>query len=494
MNTVFLLFPNCLFKDTGPLTDCDSIFMVEEFLFFKLYKFHKQKIVFHRAAMKSYEDYLKDRDFNVHYVPATDNISDIRLLIPYLKKQGISTIKIYDPCDDWLEKRIKKSCATHNIELHLLENLLFINSTSELSTYKDKAKKYFQTDFYIYQRKLREVLVDDALNPLHDKWSFDADNRLKYPKDKKVPATAKNYISQYHSNAAEYVEKYFAANYGEINQEYFYPINHEQAEAALADFLLHRFSEFGIYEDAIVKGETFLNHSVLSPLINAGLLLPGQVIDEAIAYAQKNNIPYNSVEGFVRQILGWREFIRMVYVREGSNQRIRNFWKFKRKIPASFYTGNTGIAPIDATIKKLQKSAYNHHIERLMILSNFMLLCEFDPDEVYKWFMEMYIDAYDWVMVPNIYGMGQFSAGGLMCTKPYISGSNYIFKMSDYKKGEAWAEIWDALFWRFMHVHRSFFLQNPRLGMLVKTFDKWQQSKQNDVLKKAEVFLKNLDT
>jgi deoxyribodipyrimidine photolyase-related protein len=161
-------------------------------------------------------------------------------------------------------------------------------------------------------------------------------------------------------------------------------------------------------------------------------------------------------------------------------------------MPASFYNGNTGIVPLDDAIQKLQQTGYNHHIERLMILGNFMLLCEIDPDQVYQWFMEMYVDAYDWVMVPNVYGMTQFADGGLMTTKPYISGSNYILKMSNYPKGE-WQEIWDGLFWRFMHVHRSFFLQNPRLGMLVKTFDKMPEAKKAIHLSHAEKYLQKLD-
>jgi deoxyribodipyrimidine photolyase-related protein len=154
--------------------------------------------------------------------------------------------------------------------------------------------------------------------------------------------------------------------------------------------------------------------------------------------------------------------------------------------------GTTGIVPVDDAIQKLRKTAYNHHIERLMILGNFMLLCEFDPDEVYKWFMEMYIDAYDWVMVPNVYGMTQFADGGIMTTKPYISGSNYIRKMSNYPKG-VWEEIWDALFWRFMHVHRSFFLKNPRLGMLIKSFDKMPKEKQHKLITTANNYLEKLN-
>ena len=158
-------------------------------------------------------------------------------------------------------------------------------------------------------------------------------------------------------------------------------------------------------------------------------------------------------------------------------QRTCNFWGFSRTMPGSFYSGTTGIAPVDTAISGLLATGYNHHIERLMVLGNFMLLCEIHPDAVYRWFMELYIDAYDWVMVPNVYGMSQFADGGLMCTKPYISGSNYLVEMSDFPADKSWTGVWDALFWRFMHVHRDFFGQNPRLGMLLRTFDKMDSSK-----------------
>jgi deoxyribodipyrimidine photolyase-related protein len=191
--------------------------------------------------------------------------------------------------------------------------------------------------------------------------------------------------------------------------------------------------------------------------------------------------------------MGWREFIRGIYRDKGVAQRTRNYWGFKRKIPAGFYDGSTGILPVDETIKKVLKTGYCHHIERLMILGNFMLLCEFDPDEVYRWFMELFIDAYDWVMVPNIYGMSQFADGGLMATKPYISGSNYLMKMSDYPKGP-WQEVWDALFWRFLDKQRAFFSANPRMGMLLKSYDGWDQEKRNKLQQKATEFLNTLDS
>ena len=193
----------------------------------------------------------------------------------------------------------------------------------------------------------------------------------------------------------------------------------------------------------------------------------------------------------MRQIIGWREFIRGVYIAVGNKERTRNFWNFNRKIPNSFYNGDTGIEPIDDTIKKINNSAYANHIERLMIIGNFMLLCEFEPNEVYKWFMEMFIDSYDWVMVPNVYGMSQFSDSGMMSTKPYISSSNYILKMSNYKKGD-WCKIWDSLFWNFMDKQREFFIKNPRMRMLVSSFDRMEESKRTLLLKTADEYLKTL--
>jgi len=225
--------------------------------------------------------------------------------------------------------------------------------------------------------------------------------------------------------------------------------------------------------------------------MNSGLISPKFIVAKTIEFYHSENIRLNSCEGFIRQIIGWREFIRGVYICKGVEERTKNFWGFKRKIPASFYNGTTGIDPVDDTIKKINHTAYANHIERLMIVGNFMLLCEFDPDEVYRWFMELFIDSYDWVMVPNVYGMSQFADGGLMSTKPYISSSNYILKMSNYKKGD-WCKVWDALFWNFMDNQREFFLKNPRMRMLISSFDKMEITKKENHLITADNYLKNL--
>ena len=333
--------------------------------------------------------------------------------------------------------------------------------------------------------------MNDDTTPIGGKWSFDSENRNKYPRNKEAPKVTFPEESAYWTEAIGYVHKYFAGNPGMLNGHRYFPIDHREAEDWLKQFLIFRFHEFGTYEDAIVDKELILNHSLLSPLINVGLITPKYILQAALNYANKNDIPINSTEGFVRQIIGWREFIRGMYEINGSFSRTRNYWNFKRKIPKSFYTGDTGIQPVDEVIKRVLETGYCHHIERLMILGNFMILCEFNPDEVYRWFMELFIDAYDWVMVPNVYGMSQFADGGSFATKPYISGSNYIKKMSNFPKGD-WQEIWDGLFWRFLNLHRDTFSKNPRMSMLLKTLDRMSREKRESHFEIADRFIENL--
>lgn len=490
METIFLIFPHQLFKDISLLKKADSVYIIEEYLFFNQYKFHKQKLVLHRASMKYYENYLQENGIKTNYIDATNKQSDITILIDNIQANHNVKIKLYDVCDNWLEKRIIETCHSNNIEFQEYATPLFINSKEELSMYFGVKQKYLHNDFYIQQRKKLNILIDENGKPQGGKWSYDADNRLKYPKNKVVPKTKFPAINHFYKEAIDYVSKNYKNNYGNISEEFIYPSTHLQSEEWLDNFLASRLNEFGDYEDAIVDNENILHHSVLTPMLNIGLLLPLQIVHAAIKFANKQSVSINSLEGFIRQIIGWREFIRGVYVYKGTKERTTNFWKFNKDIPTSFYEANTGIEPIDTTIKKLIHTAYNHHIERLMILGNFMLLCEINPDKVYQWFMEMYIDAYDWVMVPNVYGMSQFADGGLMATKPYISGSSYVLKMSNFKKGK-WCETWDSLFWHFMNKHRNFFLSNPRLGMLIKVYDKMSDEKKNNLNQNFEQFNKN---
>jgi deoxyribodipyrimidine photolyase-related protein len=492
VKTAFLILPNQLFKENPILELGAKVFIIEEWHFFNQYSFHKEKLVLHRASMKYYEQYLKNQGFDVVYIEATQEQNKCELFIKDVCAHNFNELRLFDPVDNWIKTKITDSCKQSDIEVIIYKNPNYLNTLNSVEAHFNKKKTYFQTDFYTWQRKSRNILIEADGKPTGGKWTYDAENRAKFPKKEKAPLIATTKSNLYIDEAIQYVEKYFSNNYGICNTEHLFAINFKDAEIWLNEFLENRFEQFGVYEDAIVAKELVLHHSVISPMLNIGLLTPQQIIDNALNISKRRNIPLNSLEGFIRQIMGWREFIRIVYEREGTNQRTRNYWNFKRKIPKSFWDGTTGIDPIDITIKKILETGYCHHIERLMVLGNFMLLCEFDPDEVYKWFMEMFIDAYDWVMVPNVYGMTQFADGGLMTTKPYISGSNYLMKMSDYEKGE-WQHVWDGLFWRFMHVHRNFFLSNPRIGMLVHTFDKMTKEKQDVHLSNANQFLQKLD-
>ena len=490
MSCINIIFPNQLFEKSFSISNGCKTYLIEEYLFFKQYNFHKQKIFFHRSSMKSYEDFLIKKGVEVIYVDSYNENSDVR---NFLINTEISKINIYHPEDNWLEKRIKETCQINKIEIKIYENPLFLTSRDSLFPFfNPEKKKLFQTSFYKNQRKKFNILINEYDKPTGGKWTYDDMNRKKFPKNKKTPSIdyskikSKNFLDSYN-----YVENNFVKNFGEINSFQLYPTDFKSAKIWFNNFLKTRFDEFGIYEDAVLINESIINHSVISPLINSGLLEPNYIVKTSLDYYKKYDIALNSMEGFIRQIIGWREFIRGVYYSKGTEERTKNYWNFKRKIPKSFYEGSTGIDPIDDTIKKVKKTAYGNHIERLMILGNFMVLCEFDPNEVYKWFMEVFIDSYDWVMVPNVYGMSQFADGGLMSTKPYISSSNYIIKMSDYKKG-SWSEIWDGLFWTFMDKQRNFFKKNPRMRMLISSFDKMDSMKKEKLLIDADAFLNSL--
>jgi len=254
-------------------------------------------------------------------------------------------------------------------------------------------------------------------------------------------------------------------------------------------FIKEKSNLFGDYEDAVSQKDNILFHSALSPYINMGLITPEIIVQKILDFHKKSNIKLNSLEGYIRQIIGWREFMRGVYQGYSEQMETKNFFKQKRKMKSSWYEGSTGLPPLDHAIKNALTHGWSHHIERLMILSNLMNLCEIKPNYVYKWFMEMFVDSSDWVMVPNVYGMGLFSDGGIFATKPYICGSSYMLKMMDFKKGE-WCNIMDGLYWRFINRNRTFFLKNPRLSMMVSVFDKMKTERKNLILPAAEKFIK----
>lgn len=489
--SVSIVLPHQLFDPNPSLDHQRPVLLLEEFLFFRQYSFHKTKLVFHRASMQAYYKLLITSGYKVEYLDCVNHPADIRQIIPMLSQKGVQEVHYCDPVDDWLETRLKETALQHGIRLVRSESPAFLHSEASIRQALGSKKKYFQTDFYIRERRRLKLLLDAEGNPEGGRWTFDTENRKPWPKGKPAPLVAWPDETAEVAEAKAWVEKYFGQNPGAVPPHFPYPVSHKAANAWLEDFIRNRLNGFGPYEDAIVGHEILLHHSMLSPLLNIGLLRPEAVVETAVEAIGRGEAQLPSVEGFVRQIVGWREFIRGVYVLAGRKERSRNYFGFSHALPEAFYQATTGVEPVDITIRKLLGTAYNHHIERLMVLGNFMLLCEIRPDEVYRWFMEMYIDAYDWVMVPNVYGMSQFADGGLMSTKPYFSGSRYLLSMSDYSKG-GWTEIWDALFWRFIHRYRGKLKSNPRIGMLSGSFDRMAPQKQAALLENAERFLQSL--
>jgi deoxyribodipyrimidine photolyase-related protein len=491
MKEAILIYPQQLFKENKLLHKKATVFLVEEPLLFTQFRFHKQKLILHRASMKAYADQLVAQGYSVIYIESTD-IHKTEDIATILKKHSITSIEYYDPVDTWLDQRLAKSLTHSNIACTVHESPQFLTTTREFSAYFDSQKgsrKYFMKNFYEWQRKRLDILIKGG-KPVGGSWSYDTENRKKLPKGVALPDLPHPSQNSYVIEAKKYIAKHFETNYGD-DYGFFYPVTHTEAEGWLVEFLHYKLELFGPYEDALTTRQNILFHSVLSPLLNCGLLTPDYVVAETLHYAKNNTVSIASLEGFLRQIIGWREYMRAIYVLEGSRIRTSNYFNAKRDIPESFWTASTGIDPIDLTIQGTLTTSYSHHIERLMVMGNFMNLCGFKPNQVHKWFMELYIDAYDWVMVPNVYSMALYADGGIITTKPYISGSNYILKMSDYKKG-AWSDTWDALFWNFVGTYYEVLQKEGRLGFVGVLYGKMSAEKRAQHKELAEQFLGNL--
>lgn len=450
-------------------------------------KHHKSKIALFFSAMRSYRDQLKNNSYKVIYYDANNNFSTSYFdkLLDIVKSNKIEKIEIYEIEDKPFERDFLEFCKTNNIEITFLPSPMFIDSRGSFKHFLGDKKFHLQANYYKQMRKKKKLLLEDN-KPFGGRWSFDEDNRKKLPSGYEIPKLPIIKPYKEFSEISNVININFSNHPGELHS--WMPHSYEQIVEWLEIFFKERFNEFGHYEDAIDKDEHFINHSVLSSSLNLGLITPKEVIDKSIDYAEKNDIPLNSLEGFIRQIIGWREFIRGIYQNYGDQMVKSNYWNHKNKLTAAWYDGSTGIEPLDEAIKGAIKYGYTHHINRLMILSNIMNLCNIDPNEIYKWFMEMFIDSSDWVMVPNVYGMGTFADGGIFATKPYICGSSYILRMSNFKKGD-WCDIVDGLYWKFIEEKKDFFITNPRLSLMIRALEKLNPDRKKHIFECANNFI-----
>ena len=475
-----LILPNQLFYNNPSIKKNRKIYLLKHPNFFskKYFNFHKQKLLLHYLSINYFYKHLRDEGYNISIIEE-DNYKKF-MTIEAHKFNKIHTCELADIKIMEEFSKLKSNIIYYN-------SPMFIESNKNNEDYFVGKKKFLLNNFYKKLRIKHNILVDNKNFPIGNKWTFDTENRKTIPKKILLPRNIKfAYDDQVLNFSKKIINNKYKNNIGEINS-FNFAISHKQANENLEYFLEEKFLNFGNYQDAIIDNNTFLFHSNISSSLNIGLLTPNDVISKAIDFSKNNNVPINSLEGFIRQILGWREFIKGIYLYQGKKQISSNYWEAKNKLSEKLYDGTTGILPVDDSIKKSLEFSYVHHIERLMILGNIMLLLEINPVEIYKWFSEMYIDAYPWVMVPNVFGMSQYADGGLMSTKPYISSSNYIIKMSNYKK-EQWSNVWDALFWDFIEKNSDKIKSNIRMRMMISILNKKNTKEKKEIRKISNNF------
>ena len=486
--TIRLILGNQLFPiQLQNIEEDETVFMCEDSGLCTYEKHHKSKIALFFNAMRSFRDSLEAANIDCIYYDFNNKFEDsyIKKLSSEIKDNNFSCIRFFEIEDKPFENEIMQMISDLDIKCEVLNTPMFLDSRESFKDFVGDKKFLLQANYYKKARKEMDILIENE-KPVGGKWSFDDENRKKLPKGyiiPKLPAIKERGDSDEISN---FINTEFNDHPGNINN--IFPYTTEQALDWLDTFFEERFKDFGPYEDAIFMGEHFQLHSALSSSMNLGIITPQQIITKAKDYAEANDIPLNSLEGFVRQIIGWREFIRGIYQNFSEKMINSNYWNHNRKLSEAWYTGDTGIEPLDDAIKGALEFGYTHHINRLMVLASIMNMSRIHPSEIYKWFMEMFVDSSEWVMVPNVFGMGTFADGGIFATKPYISGSSYILRMSNFKKGD-WCEIVDGLYWKFIEDNKEFFAKNPRLSLMIRALEKLDQERKLRIFKAAEIFI-----
>ena len=465
-----------------------KIFMVEDWELCTYEKHHKQKIIFFLTAMRNYRDTLLQAKYDVSYHELDENdkkTTFLDRLSEFCKINKIKTVTYFEIADKPFRQKVTDFLSHNAINPNILKNPMFMFDQCEFKSYS-VGKLYQMGNFYKKIRVEKNLLMDGEM-PVGGKWTYDEENRKKIPNGEKIPELPPFKETKYHQKISRFVAENFVDHPGKIDKCWL-PTTRADSKKFFLEFLEKRFEKFGDYEDAIDTRGHFLFHSGISALLNIGLLLPEDVIAEALSFAESHGIKLNNLEGFVRQIIGWREFMKGTYELHSEKQEISNFFNHKKLLSDHWYTASTGIDPLDDAIRGTTEYGYTHHINRLMVISNIMNLCEVDPRHIYKWFMEMFVDSSEWVMVPNVYGMSTFADGGIFATKPYICGSNYILKMSNSSRGD-WCEVVDGLYWRFIEKHSEFFSKNYRLSFMTRALNKLQPDRKDRIFLKASNFI-----
>lgn len=464
-------------------------------------KSHKQRTVLFLSAMRHFAEQLRQQAWLLHYLElgSHDFVSFEPALKDFLSRHAVGSVELVLPGDYRVLQQIKSACQQMNTPLNVLPDVHFIAEPGEFKTWLAGRKKPTMEYWYRHLRQRIGVLMDRTTGgkkPLGGQWNYDADNRQSFGKagPQAVPEPFRFAPDAITQQVIQTVEDIFKDHPGQLD-EFGWPVTRAQALQALDDFIANRLPKFGDYQDAMWPKQAWLYHSLLSVALNLKLLNPREVIAAAEQAYQQGRAPLNAVEGFIRQILGWREYVRGLYWSYMPDWAEWNALDAQQDLPAFYWTGQTEMACLKDSIGQVLTHGYGHHIQRLMVTGLFALLWQAKPEQVHHWYLAMYVDAVEWVELPNVLGMSQFADGGLMASKPYIASGQYINKMSGYcqhcpyNPKEATGQQacpFTTLYWGFIERHQEQFRGHPRLGMQVRHLDAMSDEKRQRIQQKIQ--------
>jgi len=483
--------------------DHDTILMCEVMEEASYVPHHPQKIALIFSAMRHFARSLQDSGFHVRYIKLDDSentgnfIGEIKRAVNELKPDSIC---VTAPSEYRVEQMLLALREDLPIPLEIVEDTRFLCARTAFAAWARGKKQLRMEFFYRDMRRQHHILMDDAGEPYGGRWNFDADNRAAPPSELLIPQRPKRAADAITQDVLALVRARFSHHFGTL-EPFTYGTTRHDALQDLDFFIKHLLADFGTYQDAMLNNQPYLYHSLLSAYLNIGLLQPLEVCQRAQVAYEQGLAPLNSVEGFIRQILGWREYVRGIYWTYMPNYGQRNFLAAKRPLPALYWGGATQMNCLRGAVEHTKRYAYSHHIQRLMLTGNFALLAGLDVKAVQEWYLAVYADAFEWVEMPNTLGMALFGDGGLMASKPYAASGKYIKKMSNYCQGcrfnpehtlEADACPFNALYWHFIDTHEQKMASNPRLAYTYATLRKMSPNKRTAITAKATELLELL--
>ena len=502
MSSLGLVFVDQLSKNNlvyESISTEDSLLFFEPMSSFYELPHHKQKLIYLITSLRKYIPTINHE--RVIHEKVTENHQGLtKTLKRIFSEQQFKKLYVTKPSDYQTLKELMFFCQSNSIILNVLEDTKFVSNEEDFDLWSKGKKSLIQEYFYRWIRKKHSVLMDEG-KPEGGKWNLDKENRKGASALKEIiPDRKPIKTDELTIGVMVEVDKIFNKSFGDF-ENFNWATTHKEAWNQMLEFFDTYFKNYGSFQDAMKSNEPFMFHSLLSAYLNSGLLDPMDCIEEAECRYRNNKAPLNSVEGFIRQIIGWREFIRGIYWSNMPHYKELNFFNNTNKLPSFFWDGNTKMHCIADVVDTTKKNAYAHHIQRLMVTGNFAMLSGISPNDICDWYLSVYIDAYEWVELPNTLGMATFSDGGVVGSKPYAASGKYINRMSNYCSSceynpkntiEDDSCPFNYLYWNFLMKNQGLLSKNPRMGLIYNTLSKFQEPFKEQVKRKSDIFFKEI--